>query len=85
MTEGIEVALKRCRIRAWRRGMKEMDLILGPYADALTPEIGADGLAAFVQLLDENDPELYAWMTEAEAAPKRHIDAINAIRRFHDI
>ena len=34
MTETPEVRLKRLRIRAWRRGTKEMDLILGGYADA---------------------------------------------------
>ena len=28
-----EIRLKRLRIRSWRRGMKEMDLLLGPFSD----------------------------------------------------
>ena len=85
MSEDIEIALKRCRIRSWRRGMKEMDLILGPYADHLTPDVDAGEFAALVALLDENDQELYAWMTGVESVPERHIPTIAAIQRFHGI
>jgi antitoxin CptB len=55
--------LKRMRMRAWRRGTREMDLILGPYADACLAGLTPEGLALFEALLDENDHDLYAWIT----------------------
>jgi antitoxin CptB len=57
-TELLEHRLKRMRMRCWRRGTKEMDLILGHYADvqlALMPE---DELEIFEQILNENDQDL---------------------------
>ena len=55
--------LKRMRMRAWRRGTKEMDLILGPFADEALAGLDAPMQAAFEALLSENDHDLYAWVT----------------------
>ena len=44
MTETPEARLKRLRMRSWRRGTKEMDLILGPWADARLPAMADDEL-----------------------------------------
>ncbi len=64
-----EARLKKLRMRSWRRGMKEMDLILGPYADAALAEFSAAQLDAYEALLDENDQDLYLWVTGAQPAP----------------
>lgn len=67
-TELPENRLKRLHMRSWRRGMKEMDLILGHFADdrlaALTPE----DLDAYERLLSENDQDLYLWVTRRVSA-----------------
>ena len=57
-----ETRIKRLRMRSWRRGMKEMDLILGPFADAHAAGLDAGLLAQYEALLEENDQDLYAWI-----------------------
>ncbi len=62
--------MKRLKMRSWRRGMKEMDLILGPYADQHLAGMGADDLEIYDQLLSENDQELYRWITGQGTPPE---------------
>ena len=64
-----EARLKRLRLRAWRRGTKEMDLILGPFADARLAALAPETLDRFEALLEENDQDLYAWVTGQGAPP----------------
>ena len=77
------VRLKRARIRAWRRGMKEMDLILGPFADQPDGTFTESDLQEFEALLDENDQDLYAWFCEKGAAAKAPGGIMEKIRQFH--
>ena len=79
MTETPEARLKRLRIRSWRRGTKEMDLILGGYTDAYLDQLDDQTLTRFDALLDENDQDLYAWVTGTEPVPNRHAQMINTI------
>ena len=60
---------KRLSMRAWRRGMREMDLILGPYADAHLAGMDDAGLAAFDALLDQNDQDLLPWILGQQPRP----------------
>ncbi|MBN2906872.1 MAG: succinate dehydrogenase assembly factor 2 [Rhodobacteraceae bacterium] len=71
MNETIESQRKRMHIRAWRRGTKEMDLILGGYADSYLAGMDADALAAFDALLAQDDHDLYQWVTGQVAPPAR--------------
>jgi len=71
--------MKRLRLRAWRRGTREMDLILGPYADALPDDTVAADLDAIERLMDENDQDLYRWITGAEPAPPGFTDLTDRI------
>ncbi len=76
---------KRVRIRAWRRGTKEMDLILGPFADrALTDLTDAD-LDALEALMDEGDNDLYTWVSGSECAPDKYAGTLALLRNFHRI
>jgi len=77
--------LKRLRLGSWRRGTREMDLILGLYADAELGGLTPDDLDAFEALLDEPDPDLYLWVSGARSAPARHEPALQSIRRFHGL
>lgn len=72
MSEVPEHRLKRLKIRSWRRGTKEMDLILGPFWDAHGADLGPDTLDAYEALLNENDQDLYQWMSGQAAPPARH-------------
>ena len=61
--------LKRMRYRAWHRGTKEMDLMLGPYADARLATMSAAELDRFERLLDLLDTDLLAWLMGQEPPP----------------
>jgi antitoxin CptB len=85
MTDDAETRLKRLRIRSWRRGTKEMDLLLGPYADAALAELDGAALDAFEALLAENDQDLYAWISGAAPSDPRHAAALGRVARFHGL
>ena len=82
MSETEEARLKRLAMRSWRRGTKEMDLILGPYAEAHLAAMPADRLALYDALLAENDQDLYPWMTGAAPAPERFASLVAEIAAF---
>lgn len=62
-----ERTVKMLTIRSWRRGMREMDLLLGPFAEAELPAMTDAEGEDFAALLEENDPDLYAWVVAASA------------------
>ena len=61
--EDPEIRLKRLQMRSWRRGMKELDLILGPFADGPLAELSEPMMAQYEVLMSENDQDLYLWIT----------------------
>lgn len=63
MPETAQNRLKRLRMRSWRRGMKEMDLILGHFADDHLSDLGPRQLDDYERVLAENDQDLYLWVT----------------------
>jgi len=60
---------KRLHYRAWHRGTKESDLLLGRFADAHLGNMSAEELADFETILDRIDPELIEWMTGRKPVP----------------
>lgn len=67
--EDIENQRKRLIFRSEHRGTKEMDLLLGSFARAYVPDFNETELAEYEELLKNNDPDLYNWITEKEQAP----------------
>jgi antitoxin CptB len=61
---------RRILFRAWRRGVREMDLIMGRFADAYLPTMNEDELAEFERLLDVPDPQALAWIIGGEHPPR---------------
>jgi len=76
---------RRLRMRSARRGTKEMDLILGPFAQARLAQMPEEDLADYEALLEENDQDLYAWITGRATPPERHGTVIELVRRFHAV
>ncbi len=58
------VRLKRAKMRAWRRGMREMDLILGGFIDNHGASLSPEQLDAFELLLARRDQDLYDWVSQ---------------------
>jgi len=75
MTAGEDIAIrrKRLRYRAWHRGTKEMDLILGPFADANVERFDTAELDRLEALMSEEDPPLLKWVLRQEEPPP-HVD-----------
>ncbi len=67
--ESADARVRRLKLRAMRRGIKEMDVILGPWAAANLDGADAARLDAFEALLAENDQDLYRWATGQAPAP----------------
>lgn len=63
------VLRKRLRFRSWHRGTKEIDLLLGTFADQWLEAFDEGTLSRYEALLANSDPDLYAWIVGDEAAP----------------
>ena len=61
---------RRILFRAWRRGVRELDLIMGRFADAHLPTMNEDELAEFERLLDVPDTEALGWIIGGEHPPR---------------
>lgn len=72
-TEFAEIRLRRLRMRSWRRGMKEMDMILGPFSDGPLAQLSEAELASYEEMMEENDQKLYRWIT-ARVADTPEVD-----------
>lgn len=73
--------VKRLRMRSMRRGTKEMDILLIRYSDARLDAMTDSDLDQYEALLDENDQDLYQWISGQAEAPDRHAGLIDDIIR----
>ncbi|HWL57252.1 MAG TPA: succinate dehydrogenase assembly factor 2 [Paracoccus sp. (in: a-proteobacteria)] len=64
-------------MRSWRRGMKEMDLILGPFSDSEIEKLAPAELDIYEALLRENDQDLYPWVTARMAGNQPGPEALS--------
>jgi antitoxin CptB len=68
--EKLESARKRLAWRASRRGIKEMDILVGGFASARLPEMTPQELVVFEALLEIPDQQLLSWVTRQEDVPE---------------
>jgi len=80
--ETADARLKRMAMRSWRRGTKEMDMILGPFADVRLAGMEPKTLDLYDQLLWENDQELLPWVLGQVAPPPPYDELIAEIGVF---
>ena len=80
-----DTRLRRLHMRSIRRGIKEMDIILGRFAENGLTALGDADLSLYDAMLAENDHDLYQWVSGQQPAPARyaaliaHIAALNRI------
>lgn len=79
MSETQEARLKRMKMRSNRRGIKEMDVILGGFAAHRLEGLTADELDLYDVMLSENDHDLYAWVSGQSPTPERFSALISKI------
>lgn len=80
MAETDDTRLKRLRMRSMRRGTKEMDILLMRFSEARLAELSAAELDLYEALLEENDQDLYQWITGQAAAPDHLAPLIVQVR-----
>src|SRR5271156_4632974 len=61
---------RRILFRAWGRGVREMDLVMGRFADVHLPTMSEAELAEFERLLDVPDPQVFAWIIGGHPPPR---------------
>ena len=83
-TDQDDLRRRRLKFRVWHRGMREVDLILGRFADARLDRLGAPELDAFEALLDTPDQDVLAWVLgELPVPPDRDTPFLRQLIAFH--
>ena len=82
---GLDERRRRLLFRAWRRGVREMDLIVGRFADACIDTFDTTELDQFEHLIEVPDAQLYAWIVGNEAVPSQHdTPVLHRLMAFHN-
>jgi antitoxin CptB len=81
-SDGLDPRRRKLLFRCWHRGMREVDLIMGRFADAAVDELSDDELAEFERLIDVPDHEVLAWVTGEAAVPAAYDTPL--FRRLRD-
>lgn len=75
--------IKRLRFRAWHRGTRESDYLMGCFFDRFHAGWAEEDFAWFEDLLGEEDPDVLGWAMGTEAPPARYAGALmDAMRRL---
>ncbi len=79
MPEPRDTRLRRLTMRSMRRGIREMDILMSRYAAARLAGLSDLDLDLYDTLLEENDHDLYQWVSGQVVAPDRYRAMINDI------
>lgn len=86
MSEELDVRRRRAAWRAAHRGTKEMDVLLGRYAEDALSTMKGSALARFEQFLALPDPELQNWLLNPDGCTQSDFaDLITEVRAFHGL
>ena len=83
-SEGLDARRRRLLFRSWHRGIREMDLVLGRFADAHIATLSDAELDEYERWLEIPDQRIFAWVNGAQAAPPEFDTALfRRMRDFH--
>ncbi|HJZ31890.1 MAG TPA: succinate dehydrogenase assembly factor 2 [Hyphomicrobiaceae bacterium] len=86
MHEDLETRRRRAYYRAWHRGTKEMDWILGRFADSALAEMSPEALQRFEALLALPDPDLQQMIIDGDRPGEAALwELIDRLRAFHGL
>jgi len=82
--EELDPRRRRIVYRAWHRGFREMDLIMGSFCDAVIVDLAESEVDDFERLIDAQDHELYDWVTGKVPVPAQYdTDLFRRLREYH--
>ena len=83
-SEGLDPRRRKLKFRLWHRGIREMDLVLGGFADAELSGVDDADLAEVEGWLDIPDQQMFAWVNGSEPPPPEIDTALfRKLRSFH--
>jgi antitoxin CptB len=83
---GLDERQRRLLYRLWHRGTREMDLIMGRFADAALGGLTEAQITELERLADVPDPELYAWLTGSSPVPDVYDEVVfRRLREFNNL
>ena len=83
-SQGLDARRRRLLFRSWRRGMREMDLVLGRFADAQIAALSDGELDEYERWLEVPDLTMFNWVNGSQPAPAEYDTALFArLRDFH--
>ncbi len=86
VTSDLDTRRRRAAYRAAHRGTKEMDFMIGRYAEAVLPTLADPDLGRFEQFLSLSDPDLQKWLLKPDMiAGLEFEDLILKVRAFHRV
>jgi len=80
---GLDARRRRILYRAWHRGTREMDLLMGRFADAHIGDLSEEDVADFELLIEVEDPDLFGWINSGTPAPEFDTPIFHRFRQFH--
>ncbi|MFN3469781.1 MAG: succinate dehydrogenase assembly factor 2 [Novosphingobium sp.] len=79
----MQARLRRLQFRAWHRGTREADYMIGCYFDRFHDQWSEDQVAWFEALIEEDDVDIMAWALGTQDVPERYRGALmDAMRRL---
>lgn len=76
--------LKRLRFRAWHRGTREADYMIGCFFDRYHSEWRPADIDWFEDLLEEDDVDVMAWALRTQPTPERFAGPLMTIMQKLD-
>lgn len=70
MTQELDPERRKLHFRSCHRGIKEMDIIFGKFADVVLPELPHEDLTDYQRILELPDDKLFSWATGRETVPE---------------
>ncbi|ALK09292.1 succinate dehydrogenase assembly factor 2 [Blastochloris viridis] len=81
---GLDERRRRILFRAWHRGTRELDLLIGRFADAMLGTLNEGEVDQLEHLMDAQDHDIYGWITGSREVPPDYDTAVlKGLRDFH--
>jgi antitoxin CptB len=81
-SDGLDARRRRLLFRAWHRGIREMDLIMGRFSDAHIADLADNELDNFERLMELRDQEILSWIDGTAEVPRDYDTPL--FRRLRD-
>lgn len=85
-SDELDTRRKKALFRSWHRGTREMDLVLGRFADAEIGDLSDIDMDAYEHLMDAPDPEIFKWVSGEQPVPGNYDTPVfQRIKEFYTV